>query len=269
MYLEKILLFQTPEMTEDGPGAKDDKGKRPVILDVSPSNDPRFFDLYPARRGEEVSITTWQWMWGHGKHEANINVCESNVIHNLEKMPMVKTLVGALEGIGCPVVLERHISCEVCPMGSYIQHAGGYDDVNNQVFICANNCNNSGYVHGALVRGLLQMFDRCAAKVDFKNVDHLACMEVRKANLASCNFMNYWSRTDANLAIKQEHSNCVFNTALESLIKTKFVDRDVAKEAVDRVFDKCYRDLEPVGRRIGKRSGMYLSKDERYLFGYS
>lgn len=255
-------------MKEDGSRAKDDKGKRPVILDASPSNDPRFHDLYPARRGDQVSFTAWQWMWGESKSVANIDVCENNVIYNLEKMPMVKTLVGALEGIGCPIELERHISCEVCTPGQDVQHMGGYDEVNNQVFICANNCKSSGYVHGTLVRGLLQMFDSCAAKVDFKNVDHLACMEIRKANLASCNFMSYMSRVDANLAVKQEHSACVQKVAVENMIKTRFVDKDVANEAVDRVFNKCYRDLEPVGRRMGKWQEMYLMKDERYLFGY-
>ena len=255
-------------MTEDGSRTKNDKGRKPVYLDSSPSNDPRFFDLYPARRGDEVSFTTWQWMWGENKSAANINVCESNVIYNLEKMPMVKTLVGALEGIGCPIELERHISCEICTPGTDVQHPGGYDEVNNQVFICANTCKNSGYVHGALVRGLLQMFDRCATNVNFKNVDHLACMEIRKANLAGCNFMSYMSRVDANLSVKQEHSNCVKKVAVENMIKARFVDKDVAIEAVDRVFNKCYSDLEPVGRRIGKWSGMYLMKDERYLFGY-
>lgn len=255
-------------MTQDGSRAKNDEARRPVILDASPSNDPRFFDLYPARRGDEVSFTTWQWMWGENKSEFNINVCESNVIDNLEKMPMVKTLVGALEGIGCSIELDRHISCEICTPGGDVQNFGGYDEVNNQVFICANNCKNSGLVHGAVVRGLLQMFDRCAAKVDFKNADHLACMEIRKANLANCNFMSYIGRVDANLSVKQEHSNCVKKIAVESMIKARFVDKAVAKEAVDRVFNKCYRDLEPVGRRIGKPSGMDLMKDERYLFGY-
>ena len=251
-------------MTEDG---SREKGKGPVILDVSPSSDPRFHDLYPARRGDGVNFTTWQWMFGESKIEANINVCESNVIHNLDNFPMVKTMIGALESIGCPVELDRHIACDICPKGKGVQHAGGYDEVNNQVFICANNC-SSGQVHGAMVRGLLQMFDRCAAKVDFKNVDHLACMEVRKANLAGCNFMSYVERSDSNWAVKKEHQNCVKNAAIEHLIKTKFVDKDAAKEAVDRVFNKCYSDLEPIGRRIGTKSGFDLMKDERYLFGY-
>jgi inner membrane protease ATP23 len=115
----------------------------------------------------------------------------------------------------------------------------------------------------------MHMFDRCVAKVDFKNADHLACMEVRKANLASCNFMNYLSRVDANLAVKKEHRECVKKVALENLIQAKFVDREVAKDAVDRVFSKCYGDLEPIGRRLVNQKDFVRMRDERYLFGYN
>ncbi len=47
-----------------------------------------------------------------------------------------------------------------------------------QVFVCANNARNVGTVHGALVRGLLSMFDACAVERDPRSVDHLACTEV-------------------------------------------------------------------------------------------
>ena len=133
-------------MPEDGSKVKTDEEKGPVILDTSPSSDPQFHDLYPARRSDEV----------HSEGNT-IKKCENDVIYNLEKMPMVKTLIGALEGIGCPIELERHISCEICMPGSEVQHAGGYDEANNQVFICANNCTNYGSVHGALVNSTLYL----------------------------------------------------------------------------------------------------------------
>ena len=134
-------------MTEDGSQVKTDEGKGPVILDASPSKDPQFHDLYPARRSNEV----------HSQGGHIIKKCENDVIYNLEKMPMVKTLIGALEGIGCPIELERHIACEICMPGSEVQHAGGYDEVNNQVFVCANNCTSYGSVHGALVNSTLYL----------------------------------------------------------------------------------------------------------------
>ena len=108
---------------------------------------------------------------------------------------------------------------------------------------------------------------RCR-KVDFQNIDHLACMEVRKANLANCNYLVYLSRVDADFAVKKQHRVCVENTAVEFLTKTKFVDKKLAREAVQRVFNKCYADLEPIGRRVRNRDDMIRAEKEKYIFGY-
>lgn len=42
-----------------------------------------------------------------------------------------------------------------------------------------------------------------------------------------------------------------------------------ALEAVNRVFDKCYNDLEPIGRRIRRNSAdMIRAYQERVNYGY-
>ena len=75
-------------------------------------------------------------------------------------------------------------------------------------------------------------------------------------------------RSDANVRVKNEHAECVRKTAVESLIKAKFVEESVANAAVDRVFKKCYNDLEPYGRRARNARDIELAHSERYLFGY-
>ena len=115
---------------------------------------------------------------------------------------------------------------------------------------------------------MISMFDHCVAKVDDTNPDHLACMEIRKANLANCNFLVYYNRKDAKFGVRGNHSLCVKNTAVERMVKSNFVSEKVAKESVDRVFDKCYADLEPIGRRAKNREDMAQAYYERYLFGY-
>jgi inner membrane protease ATP23 len=253
--------------------ADDDDAKSrdlPAMLPVTPSQTATFSDLYPERRGKSVDFSTWQIFTGRAKVDSLRRVCEENVVSCLEEMPMVRTMVGALAAQGCPVDLERHILCDIClPVGHELQLGGGYDDQENQVFVCANNAENRGLVHGVLVRNLMHLFDRCVSKVDFKNVDHLACMEVRKANLANCGFLVYMTRHDARVGVKCEHANCVRNVATESLVKTKFVDEATAKEAVDRVFGKCYSDLEPYGRRARNEADIKMAHAERYLYGYS
>lgn len=176
-------------------------------------------------------------------------------------------IAGALESQGCALDLERHLICDICAEGKNEQNQGGYDDEHNQIFLCANNSGSK--IHGVLVRNLIEMFDRCVHKVDNANLDHLACIEVRKANLASCNFLNYYSRPESSFGVQGQHSNCVRHAAVRSLKESKFVEDEVkAKEAVDRVFPKCYADLEPFGRRARNAEDMNLAFKERYLFGY-
>ena len=256
-------------MDEEGEDAKAKKSP-PVMLDTTPAENPLFHDLYPARKGDSFEFTYWQLMWGHGKTLPRTNLCENNVINVLETAPLVQALIGALDSAGCPVTIDRHISCEICKPGRDVAvNFGGYDEAANQVFVCANNCTHEGYLHGQLVRGLIQMFDACTAKVDFRNADHLACMEVRKANLGSCNWLDYQNRLGSSVAVREKQSQCVKLAAVESLVKAKFVDEKVAAEAVDRVFNKCYKDLEPVGRRGRSFKDFIRTKDERYLLGYN
>lgn len=182
---------------------------------------------------------------------------------------MVKTMLGALQSVGCPIDLKRHVLCDICTPGSDVMiNHGGYDRENNQIFICANNANSKGKVHAVLVQNLVHMFDRCVSKVDYGNPDHLACTEIRKFNLASCALITNLKRSDATFAVKGEHPNCVRNSAVESLVKTQYLDQATAEAAVDRVFDRCYRDMEPYGRRSKSPKDFDLMANERYLFGY-
>ena len=115
---------------------------------------------------------------------------------------------------------------------------------------------------------MMDMFDKCAYKTDPKNINHLACTEIRKANLADCNYLRYLNRKDADFALEKQHSKCVRSVAYENLIRTKFVPEKEAKKAVDTVFKKCYNDLEPIGRRAVTSDDMEQAYFERYLYGY-
>lgn len=54
-----------------------------------------------------------------------------------------------------------------------------------------------------------------------------------------------------------------------SVLAVRDISREEALAAVERVFDKCYNDLEPVGRRI-RRNSLDIEKAyrERYHYGY-
>lgn len=89
-----------------------------------------------------------------------------------------------------PVDLRRHISCEVCDDAV----TGGYDPELNQIIICQNTSKSKGFVQGVLTHEMVHMFDYCTNDLDFKNVEHLACSEIRAANLAHCSFLGAYVR---------------------------------------------------------------------------
>lgn len=103
--------------------------------------------------------------------------------------------------ISSEIDIRRHFSCEVCDRSV----TGGYDPQLNQIVICQNNT-TEGTVQGILTHEMIHMFDYCNNKLDFTNIDHLACTEIRAANLAHCSFLSAMAQGDASpINIKQRH----------------------------------------------------------------
>lgn len=196
--------------------------------------------------------------------------------------------MGALKSSGCPIDLRRHISCEVCDESV----SGGYDPITNQIVVCQNMARGQGMVciaisnlafwywnnlfsillqvQGVLTHEMIHMFDYCRNNLDFKNIDHLACTEIRAANLTHCSFLSSVSQGDSSpINIKQTHQDCVKTKALMSVLAVRQVSKDEAIDAVERVFPRCYADLEPIGRRIRRNSeDMKKAFMEGPMYGY-
>lgn len=129
---------------------------------------------------------------------------------------------------------------------------------------------SEGMVQGVLTHEMIHMFDYCTNNLDFKNIDHLACTEIRAANLTHCSFMSAWLQGDAApWKIQKAHEDCVKSKALMSVLAVRKVTNEEAIAAVERVFPKCYADLEPIGRRIRRNSeDMYKAYKEGPMYGY-
>ncbi|KAL8577239.1 hypothetical protein ACOMHN_034265 [Nucella lapillus] len=205
--------------------------------------------FYPQRGGSEEVKSFWSSVWG--KSNANNFRCEANVTWCVQNNPMVKLMMRALKSNGCKVDLRRHISCENC----LEKVNGGFDPTTNQVVICQNNVTKRSTCCNVLAHEFIHAFDSCRAKVDFEDLRHLACTEIRAANLMHCSFMAAFASGDASpLNVKQRHAQCVKSKALQSVLMVRNVPVEKAMMIVDSVFDKCYNDLEPVGRRPRKNS---------------
>lgn len=225
------------------------------------------FDLYPERRGAKYkpSLTKIAFL-GEGRENSDKFKCEKNVWNCAQTSPLVKLMLSALKSSGCEVDLTRHVSCEVCD----VSVSGGYDSELNQIVVCQNVARSEGLTQGVMTHELIHMFDYCRNKLDFKNIDHLACTEVRAANLAHCSFLSACTQGDASpFNIAKAHQNCVKTKALYSVVSARKVSKEEAEAAVERVFDRCYNDLEPIGRRLRRNSlDMHKAYKERFVYGY-
>nr|CAG4642008.1 EOG090X0CKN [Eurycercus lamellatus] len=226
------------------------------------------YDLYPERKGQTPKPSWWQMaFFGNGRIAMDRTHCERNVYNCFQNSPLVRLMYQALKGSGCEIDLRRHIACEVCD----VKVSGGYDPVLNQIVVCQNVARSQGMVQGVLTHEMIHMFDACRHKLDFKNIDHVACTEVRAANLTHCSFLSAMGQGDASFfRIKQQHAECVKNKAKWSVMAVRAnMTEAEAKAAVDRVFDKCYNDLEPIGRRVRRNStDMFRAYSERTNYGY-
>lgn len=224
-------------------------------------------DLYPERRGDSFQRSWLKTLFGlEGKEEIAKMKCERNVYWCLRNNPLVKVLLGALEKSGCEFDYRRHVSCEICDSTV----SGGYDPELNQVIICQNVAKRRVTVQGVMIHEMIHMFDYCVNDLDLQNVRHLACSEIRAANLAHCSFLSAWYYGNASpFNFKQRHRECVRRKALGSVLAMKNMTEEEGLQVIDEVFPKCYEDLEPIGRRCRRKSpGMLHALAEAPLYGY-
>uniref|UniRef100_A0A668AJP4 Mitochondrial inner membrane protease ATP23 n=1 Tax=Myripristis murdjan TaxID=586833 RepID=A0A668AJP4_9TELE len=142
------------------------------------------------------------------------------------------------------VFKDRHFSCEECD-GTV---SGGFDAASSQIVLCQNNIHQQSHMNRVVTHELIHAFDHCRAHVDwFNNFRHLACSEIRAANLSGdCSFSNEVARF--NFGLKQHHQECVRGRALRSILAVRKISRQEAEKIVDEVFDTCFNDHAPFGR---------------------
>ncbi|XP_066447807.1 mitochondrial inner membrane protease ATP23 homolog [Eleutherodactylus coqui] len=185
----------------------------------------------------------------HGVHDCSENSgahreCRRRLRSAMETSPYAQLLLHAMKRSGCTVSRDRHFSCEDCD-GSV---SGGFDAETSEIVLCQNNIHSQSHMDRVVTHELIHAFDHCRAHVDwFNNVRHLACSEIRAANLSGdCALTNEISRF--NFGLKQHHQDCVRDRALRSILAVRHISREAAAKAVDNVFDSCFNDLEPFGR---------------------
>lgn len=217
--------------------------------------DSSFFSLYDKAKFLMLGINI---------HKRKLD-CEKDAIKSFERSQELQLLAGAMEKYGCKFKLSRHVSCELCD-----NCTAGFDPDTKQIILCYNQSLNREQIKDAMMHEMIHMFDYCRFKFDFDNIEHVACSEIRAANLSFCSIYDRLRFGDS-WNFKKSHRNCVRDVAFKS-VKAYSPETEDSKlhEIIDKVFIHCYNDLEPFGRRP-KTCGsedMNQSFRERYRYGY-
>lgn len=97
---------------------------------------------------------------------------------------------------------------------------------------------------------LIHAYDHCTVNIDWGNCDHYACSEIRAASLSGdCKWTRELRR--GHLGIAKQHQACVKRRATLAVRQIPFCQgknangEEIAEEAVNRVFESCFKDTAP------------------------
>lgn len=139
-------------------------------------------------------------------------------------------------------VSPNKINCQICEDPKL---GGFHPDLGIQ--LCANYIPDKWVLNDTLSHELIHWYDNTRFKVDWMNLKHHACSEIRAASLSGeCAIMTEFWKNSGMMRIAKGHQACVKRRAALSVVgHPKCKDMEHAKEVVDEVFRSCFNDTRP------------------------
>ncbi|KAK9447662.1 Atp23p [Limtongia smithiae] len=166
--------------------------------------------------------------------------CESYRDFNFNYSPIVRYMRDQIELLGGRVSRENIIcaNCDQTVAGGFNPHMG--------IMLCQNYVLSKTHVEDTLAHELIHVYDEMKFHVDWMNLKHHACSEIRASNLSGeCRMMNQIVRYK-QFKFVRHHQDCVRRRAVLSLMgNPNCKDRDHAEKVVDQVWDSCFKDTRP------------------------
>lgn len=205
-----------------------------------------------------------------GVKSTNDNTKCVNMVNQSIKEQKIQFLAKSLDELGCSFSWSEMIECEPCTELCHAMFQGNEKglkegDYKPKLTVCENYMISKSYTTRAIAHELIHAYDQCRAKLDFKNIDHLACTEIRAAALSGdCDIAAEFDR--GNFKLKGQHQACVKRRAIAAittgvqdqdkkmegkenkkklLVQRPVVDEVAATLAVEKVWSECYKDTNP------------------------
>ncbi|KAG9246963.1 mitochondrial inner membrane protease atp23 [Calycina marina] len=176
--------------------------------------------------------------------------CEEYRDYSFKYSPMVLFMqknIRALNGN----LDASNVRCVRCPAvkdeeGNIVSRQGGGFNPEQGIVICANEVRDKKHLEDTLSHEMVHAWDHLRWKVDWQDLRHAACSEIRASSLSGeCR----WTReffTRNNWTITQQHQDCVRKRAIMSLMNRPNCKDDVqATKVVNEVWDSCFADTRP------------------------
>ncbi|RXW23093.1 hypothetical protein EST38_g2784 [Candolleomyces aberdarensis] len=172
--------------------------------------------------------------------EHHVRRCEKDKEYLMNYSPMVVFMLKHLKLSGCEVP-PQNILCAPCDK----TRAGGFEHKRGVVVLCAGNFFSQQHMESTIMHELMHLYDQCRFKVDWSNLRHHACSEIRANNLSGdCRYTRELRR--GFVTFSKQHQACVRRRAVESLLANPACpDRAAAERAVNEVWDSCFNDTRP------------------------
>lgn len=158
----------------------------------------------------------------------------------MHSSPQITFLRKHLALLGCPIS-NSHVLCAPCER----TRAGGFGPDAGAVLLCQNRMMDKTHMEDTIVHELIHMYDHCRFKVDWYNLRHVACTEIRAASLSGdCRFGREVFR--GRLGVTAQHQACVRRRAFLSIRGHPSCPDDATAERVlTEVWPSCFADTRP------------------------
>lgn len=145
-------------------------------------------------------------------------------------------------------------SCPPDIAGGFSPSAPGRPPSEAGILLCANRIFSKGHLEDTLAHEMIHWWDHCRFKVDWTNLRHHACSEVRvehpdiKIRAASLSGDCRWTRevNRRHFSFLKQHQECAKRRAILSIrTNPACKDDEMAARVVDEVWESCFHDTRP------------------------
>lgn len=184
--------------------------------------------------------------------------CEQWKDDLLRTSPMVRFMVKHLALVSCNPLTPRAegtspsvppklliASCPPDIAGGFSPSAPAQPPSESGILLCANRIFSKAHLEDTLAHEMIHWYDHCRFLVDWSNLRHHACSEIRAASLSGdCSFSREVNRR--HFGMLKQHQACARRRAILSVRGNPACkDEAMAEQAVNDVWESCFHDTRP------------------------